>query len=148
MIILKNLFSNYLTSGVAILICTLCLSGCDVFFIKRIDFERPHEVSEINIYEANKITLISIVNNFAAENDMPCRFERGVIIFCEKLPRTLVAFEDKSGLSVCLFGIGTSWEQNKFHRLAKALESSITSALPNVKLKSSSSEEMPECLLP
>lgn len=131
-----------------IVINLFCLSGCDVFFIKRIDLERPYELSQIKLYEANRDKLITTIYYFAVNNGMSCQPEPELLLSCENKPRSLVAFENKSGFVVCLFGLGTSWEEDKFNHLAKTLEESLISTLPNIKLKISTPHEMPDCLVP
>lgn len=135
-------------SKLVLVVNILFMTGCDVLFIKKIELQRPNDLSQIKIYENDIKMLISTIDNFILETNMLCRTRQGFFRYCDKQPKTLVAFEDKSGFVVCIFMLGTNWEREEFMHLSELLENSFTTVLPGIKFKSSRPNELPECKLP
>jgi hypothetical protein len=124
------------------------LSGCDAFYASRIDLVRPNQAVPIKTYEDNKTAMISAVDRFVAENNMVCTISQGWSRDCKHQTEDLVAFEDKKGLSVCLYSIGTGWSDSSYLYLVETLEKLLTGSVQGTKLKVSPSDEHADCVAP
>ena len=131
-----------------LLSATLYLSGCDAFYIKRIDLVRPNEPLQIKAYQDNKTAMLSALDRFALENKMTCKNSPRLSRDCTQQPRSLVAFEDKDRFSICLFMIGIGLESHQFYYLTKTLEKALTDSVPGTALSISPADEIVECRTP
>ena len=128
-----------------LLSATLYLSGCDAFYIKRIDLVRPNEPLQIKAYQDNKTAMLSALDRFALENKMTCKNSPRLSRDCTQQPRSLVAFEDKDRFSICLFMIGIGLESHQFYYLTKTLEKALTDSVPGTALSVSPADGIVEC---
>jgi hypothetical protein len=130
------------------LIAVFCLSGCDTFFVKRIELQRPSEPLQMRAYEDNKTKIISVIDRIASDNNMTCRKDPLLSRDCDRQPESIVAFEDKQGFTICFFMIGGPFGESKFLHLAETLEKALISSLPDTNLRVSLPDEFPECIIP
>jgi len=121
-------------------ILIISLSGCDVFYIKRFDFPKPSEFSLISHYEANKTEITSAVEYYALENNMSCSVKPSVLLDCSFQPKDIVVFEDKNGISICLFMLGVSWEGGDFNKFTESIKNVIHEKLRYATLKNFSEQ--------
>ena len=132
-----------------LLSATLYLSGCDAFYIKRIDLVRPNEPLQIKAYQDNKTAMLSALDRFALENKMACKNSPGLSRDCDhQQTESLVAFEDKNKFSICLFMLGGPFEDSQFLHLTKTLEKALTDSVPGTALSISPADEIVECRTP
>ncbi|MDT4329333.1 hypothetical protein ACQE3E_07035 [Methylomonas sp. MED-D] len=122
-------------------ILIISLNGCDVFYIKRLDFQRPSEFSFVSRYEANKAEIISAVENYALANNMSCSVKPSVLLDCSLQPKDVVVFEDANGVSICLFMLGISWEAGDFNQFTELIKNLIHEKLRYATLNNFSEKD-------
>ena len=127
-----------------LLSATLCLSGCDVVHIKRIDLVKPNNPLQIRTYENNKTAMLSAIDRIASE----CRKSLGLSRDCRLQTESLVAFEDKDRFSICLFMLGGPFEDSQFLHLTKTLEKALTDSVPGTALSVSPADAIAYCNVP
>lgn len=141
---MKALFQQRRYFLIFLFIELLTLSGCDSLFIKRIDIQKNSELN--NSFDKRSI-IISVVDDFTTENNFSCKPSKDIIRDCNKIPVSLVVFEDNNSFTICLFKLGIL-EDDEFYIFGSSIEEALISKMPSAHINSSPPGQLPQCSIP